>query len=104
MGFMKNNDEYLLFKRVRERISTPLNDQDADPMSTEENLQKKLRELEKELRWLEQKFHRSGVDPEIGMRTLLRMQKLTHDFLIWLVRRDIEKAKEKGEGHGHELV
>jgi hypothetical protein len=32
MGFMKNNDEHLLFKRMVERLSTPLNDEDLDPM------------------------------------------------------------------------
>lgn len=66
-------------------------------MSIEENLEKKADELEKELRWLERKFRRSGVDPQVGMRTLLRMQKRTHDFLIWFVKRYVEEAKKSEE-------
>ncbi|UCH69693.1 MAG: hypothetical protein JSV29_05425 [Candidatus Bathyarchaeota archaeon] len=66
-------------------------------MSTEENLEKKAEELEKELRWLERKFRRSGVDSQLGMKTLLRMQKRTHDFLIWFVKRYIEETKKNGE-------
>lgn len=64
-------------------------------MSIEENLEEKVEKLEKELKWLEQKFHRSGVDPKVGMKTLLRMQKRTRDFLIWFVRRYMEKAKKR---------
>lgn len=66
-------------------------------MSKEEkDVEKKVRELEEELRWLEAKFFRSGVDPKVRMKTLFRMQKQTHDFVIWFVRRDLERA-EKAE-------
>jgi len=66
-------------------------------MGAEGNLEKKAEELEKELRWLERKFRRSGVDPQLGMRTLLRMQKRTHDFLIWFVKSYVEEAKKSEE-------
>ena len=67
-------------------------------MSKEEkDVEKKVRELEEELKWLEAKFHRSGVDSKVRMKTLFRMQKRTHDFVIWLVRRDVEKAQERAK-------
>ena len=67
-------------------------------MSEEEkDLETKVKELEEELKWLEAKFYRSGVDTKVRMKTLLRMQKRTHDFLIWLVRRDLEKARERAK-------
>ena len=63
-------------------------------MSEEEkDLKKKVEDLQEELKWLEAKFHRSGVDTTVRLKTLLHMQKRTQEFLIWLVRRESEEAK-----------
>lgn len=59
----------------------------------EADLETKVKELEEKLQTLEHKFHRS--DDRVRVKTLLCMQKRTHDFLIWLVRRDIEREKAK---------
>ncbi len=59
----------------------------------EKILENKIRDLEGELEALERKFLRS--DEKVRAKTLLRMQKRTQDFLIWLARRDLEKAKER---------
>jgi hypothetical protein len=63
-------------------------------MSEEEkDLKKKVEDLQEELKWLEAKFHRSGVDTTVRLKTLLHMQKRTQEFLIWLARRESEEAK-----------
>ena len=61
-------------------------------MSEEEkDLEKKVEELQEELKWLEAKFHRSGVDTTVRMKTLLHMQKRTQEFVIWLARAESQK-------------
>lgn len=57
------------------------------------DINKKVEELEEELRTLELKFHRST--DRVRVKTLLRMHQLTHDFLIWLVRRDVENRRKE---------
>lgn len=63
----------------------------------EEDVEEKVRKFEQELKWLEAKFYRSGVDPTVRLKTLLRMQKRTNDFLLWFVRRYVGKAQERAK-------
>jgi len=53
-----------------------------------DDLAKRVEELQKELETLELRFHRST--DSVRVKTLLRMHKLTLDFLMWLVSRDGE--------------
>ena len=61
------------------------------------NLKRKVEELQRELEWLEAKFYRSGVDITVRLKTLLRMQKLTQGFLMWLAGRESEGVEERAK-------
>jgi hypothetical protein len=70
-------------------------------MSKEEkDLKKQVEDLQEELKWLEAKFHRSGVDTTVRLKTLLHMQKRTQEFLLRLARRELEEAKERAMESG----
>ncbi len=60
------------------------------------DLEKRVQELQRELETLEWRFHRST--DSIKVKTLLRMHKLTHDFLMWLVSRDGEEQSKSALG------
>jgi hypothetical protein len=54
-----------------------------------DELETRVQELQRELAALEWRFHRST--DSVRVKTLLRMHKLTLDFLMWLVSRDGEE-------------
>lgn len=54
-----------------------------------DELETRVQELQTELAALEWQFHRSTDN--VRVKTLLRMHKLTFDFLLWLVSRDREE-------------
>lgn len=64
------------------------------------NLEEKVKEFEEELETLELKFHRST--DRIRTKTLLRMQKLTNEFLIWLAKRDVENQRKEQAKSTHD--
>lgn len=82
---------------IGEMFELQLLEQEIEMSKKENKVEAKVGKLEKELEWLEAKFHRSGIDSKVRMKTLLRMQKLTHDFLIWFARKDIEKSQKRAK-------
>jgi hypothetical protein len=54
-----------------------------------DDLETRVQELQRELAALEWRFHRST--DSVRVKTLLRMHKLTQDFLMWLISRDGEE-------------
>ncbi len=54
-----------------------------------DELETRVQELQREFAALEWRFHRST--DSVRVKTLLRMHKLTQDFLMWLISRDGEE-------------